>query len=61
MKHEIHFFRLTVAEYENLKKEEAIDPDTLYFCSVPGGGFCLFMGDQPLAPYTAQQDNTEHS
>ena len=29
MKYEIHFFRLTVAEYENLKKEEAIDPDTL--------------------------------
>ena len=59
--HQVHFCRISLASYEELASKQEIDPDTLYFCSVPGGGFCLFMGDQHLVPYTAQQDNTEHS
>lgn len=55
-RHQIHFFRITLAEYQDLLRQENTDPDTLYFCSGSGKGFNLFLGDQPLALYTAPQN-----
>lgn len=45
----IHFVRLTLAEYESLLEKEAADPDTLYFCSVSGKGFRLYLGEEALS------------
>lgn len=53
----IHFCKGTLTEYQDLLKENATDPDTLYFCSVSGGGFHLFFGSEPLMVYTPSQDS----
>lgn len=53
--HQVHFCRISLASYEELASKQEIDPDTLYFCSVPGKGFNLFLGTLPLTLYTPQQ------
>lgn len=51
MKERIHFRRGTLAEYESLLQSHNTDPDTVYFCTESGKGFCLFLGDLPLFFY----------
>lgn len=52
----IHFCKGSLADYQDLLQKQATDPDTLYFCSGSGKGFCLFLGDAPLELYTPTQN-----
>lgn len=47
MKREIHFFQLEYADYDDMAKAGQLNDDYLYFCHT-SGGFCLFMGKEPL-------------
>jgi hypothetical protein len=58
-KSQIHFVRCALADYEALRLKQETDPDTLYFCSVTGKGFCLFMGEKPLELYSPQSGGQE--
>ena len=57
MNDRIHFRRGTLAEYETLLLNQETDPDTLYFCSESGKGFCIFLGDLPLFTYKPPTNN----
>lgn len=45
---EIHFYRGTIAQYEDLVRNEKVNPNGIYCCTLPGGGFKLFLGADPL-------------
>lgn len=44
----IHFYRGTIAQYEDLVRTEGVNPNALYFCTLPEKGFKLFYGTVPL-------------
>lgn len=45
---EVHFYRGTIVEYEDLVRLGRVNQNGLYFCTLSGGGFKLFLGTVPL-------------
>lgn len=49
-----HLYSIGLQAYNNLKKNDGLDPDGLYLTALPSGGFTLFLGPKPFELYTPE-------
>lgn len=50
----------TLQDYLDAKKDSLLNPNGLYLVKLDGGGFTLFLGEQPLKLYEAPQSPSEN-